>query len=169
MSAAEERVVVGSLEKMANGLKNRRSKVVLSLRERNLTRPIWNDQQTSAVEVLAEIFSSSRRSEMATLLAHFSSVDWLSKHNAMNTENEIRQRLLSLASARQGEATFCPSEVARSLGDDWRGLMPLVREVADELMAEGVIECSQRGRIIPSATQAKGPIRLRLRRVSTAD
>jgi hypothetical protein len=82
---------------------------------------------------------------------------------------ELRERLLSLASARQGEATFCPSEVARSLSDDWRALMPAVREVADQLIAEGVMECTQRGRVIPSAVLAKGPIRLRLRRVSSAD
>jgi hypothetical protein len=82
---------------------------------------------------------------------------------------ELRERLLSLASARQGEATFCPSEVARSLSDDWHALMPAVREVADQLIAEGVMECTQRGRVIPSAVLAKGPIRLRLRRVSSAD
>ena len=87
----------------------------------------------------------------------------------MNTDSEIRHSLLSLASARQGEATFCPSEVARSLSDDWRALMPAVREVADELITEGVMECTQRGRVIPSAVLAKGPIRFRLRRVSSAD
>ena len=86
-------------------------------------------------------------------------MDWL----------ELRERLMSLACARQGEATFCPSEVARSLSDDWRALMPAVREVADQLIAEGVMECTQRGRVVPSAVLAKGPIRLRLRRVSSAD
>ena len=106
---------------------------------------------------------------MATLLAHSSSIDWLSKHRAMHTDNEIRKRLLSLASARQGGATLCPSEVARTLSDDWRALMSTVREVADELITEGVMECTQRGRVIPSAVLAKGPIRLRLRRVSSAD
>ncbi|MFZ4594494.1 MAG: DUF3253 domain-containing protein [Verrucomicrobiaceae bacterium] len=82
---------------------------------------------------------------------------------------ELRERLLSLASARQGEATLCPSEVARSLSDDWRSLMPAVREVADQLIAEGAMECTQLGRVISSAVLAKGPIRLRLRRVSSAD
>ena len=82
---------------------------------------------------------------------------------------EMRTRLLSLAALRCGDATLCPSEVARSLCDDWRTLMPLVREVADELIAEGVIECTQRGHVIPSASQAMGPIRLRLRRVSSTD
>jgi len=82
---------------------------------------------------------------------------------------ELRERLLSLASARQGEVTLCPSELARSLSDDWRAVMPSVREVADQLIAEGVMECTQRGRVIPSAVLAKGPIRLRLRRVSSAD
>ncbi|MEO0665504.1 MAG: DUF3253 domain-containing protein, partial [Pseudomonadota bacterium] len=43
------------------------------------------------------------------------------------TDEEIRAALLSLAAARAPK-TFCPSEVARALADDWRPLMTRVRE-----------------------------------------
>ncbi|MDQ6809741.1 MAG: DUF3253 domain-containing protein [Verrucomicrobiota bacterium] len=58
--------------------------------------------------------------------------------------------------------TFCPSEVAREIQpDDWRGLMGEVREVAQELVDEQKLDCTQAGRGI-SPLAAKGPIRLAL-------
>ncbi|MEO1704347.1 MAG: DUF3253 domain-containing protein, partial [Pseudomonadota bacterium] len=72
------------------------------------------------------------------------------------TDREIRAALLSLATARAPK-TFCPSEVARALADDWRPLMPRVRELA---RAEGLI-ATQRGAPVDAVT-ARGPIRLSL-------
>nr|WP_241963315.1 DUF3253 domain-containing protein [Paracoccus suum] len=65
----------------------------------------------------------------------------------------------------QGRApqTFCPSEVARRLADDWRPLMDAVRYEAGALQDEGMIEASQKG--VPADPRtAVGPIRLRLSR-----
>ena len=72
---------------------------------------------------------------------------------------EIASALLSTAAARAGR-TFCPSEVARELRpEDWRSLMPLIREEAERLVGKGQLHCWQRGdRASPTA--ASGPIRL---------
>lgn len=77
----------------------------------------------------------------------------------MTQDKEIRHALLELAAARGDGATFCPSEVARKLSDDWRPLMPKVREVAAELIDEGQLVCTQRGK--PAhPLQTSGAIRL---------
>ncbi|MEO1798472.1 MAG: DUF3253 domain-containing protein [Pseudomonadota bacterium] len=72
------------------------------------------------------------------------------------TDREIRAALLSLAAARAPK-TFCPSEVARALADDWRPLMPRVRELAKD---EG-LTATQRGAPVDAVT-TRGPIRLSL-------
>ncbi|MBE2287144.1 MAG: DUF3253 domain-containing protein [Prosthecobacter sp.] len=77
----------------------------------------------------------------------------------MNDDKRVREVLMALAGERQEGCTFCPSEAARRLGDDWRPLMPRVREVAAELMAEGRLVCTQRG--VPAhPLTTKGAIRL---------
>ncbi|MCC4909436.1 DUF3253 domain-containing protein [Microbacterium sp. cx-59] len=74
-------------------------------------------------------------------------------------EDEIR-RLLSL---RAAGATICPSDVARSLGDErWRELMDPVREAARRLTEAGEVEITQGGEVVEQAS-AKGPIRIRRR------
>ena len=42
----------------------------------------------------------------------------------------VAEALLERLAGLQSGTTFCPSEVARSLSEDWRPLMPLVRQVA---------------------------------------
>ena len=58
--------------------------------------------------------------------------------------------------------TICPSEAARRLGgdDDFRRLMPLVRDVAGEMAARGELEVTQGGEVV-DLEEARGPIRLR--------
>ena len=56
----------------------------------------------------------------------------------------IRAMLLRFAAEHEGK-TFCPSEVARSLTDDWRPLMPSIREGGAHLVAKGQLRCTQRG------------------------
>jgi hypothetical protein len=69
----------------------------------------------------------------------------------------VRAVLLRFA-AERARKTFCPSEVARALADDWRPLMPRIREVAAWLIADRKLRCTQRGRPCdPLAT--RGPIR----------
>ncbi|MEX3599660.1 DUF3253 domain-containing protein [Kocuria carniphila] len=56
--------------------------------------------------------------------------------------------------------TICPSETARAIGgDDWRDLMPLVRDVAAELVDQGQVIVQQKGEAVDIAA-ARGPIRL---------
>jgi hypothetical protein len=72
--------------------------------------------------------------------------------------DEIARALLRFAEAR-GDATFCPSEVARALLADWRPLMPAVRLEAERLVETGQLTCTQQG-ITVSPVRARGPIRL---------
>ena len=72
-----------------------------------------------------------------------------------------RDAILALAAERGPDATFCPSEAARRMADDWRPLMPEVRRAADALAAEGRLRITQGGETVGAET-ARGPIRLRL-------
>jgi hypothetical protein len=71
---------------------------------------------------------------------------------------EIAAVLTRLAEARGTGRSFCPSEAARALRDDWRPLMPEVRRVAGEI---GLL-ATQKGRPVDPVA-AKGAIRLALR------
>ena len=68
--------------------------------------------------------------------------------------DDIRAVLLALAAERTGR-TFCPSEAARTLADDWRPLMADIRRVAATLP----LVATQKGQPVDPLT-AKGPIRL---------
>ncbi|MBN2759210.1 MAG: DUF3253 domain-containing protein [Rhodobacteraceae bacterium] len=74
---------------------------------------------------------------------------------------EIRQAILALAVERGAGKSFCPSEVARRLAEDWRPLMPLTRSVAAELQEAGLVQATRQGRPVHPET-ADGPIRLAL-------
>lgn len=81
---------------------------------------------------------------------------------ALPDRTALRQEIMRQVTARGLEKTICPSEVARAMsGDDWRSLMPLVREVGAELLAEGLIDVTQKGAAVHPLT-AKGPIRFRI-------
>ena len=73
---------------------------------------------------------------------------------------DARSLILSLLAQRAAGATICPSEVARAMDDDWRPLMPVVREAAAGLVASGDIEVTQGGEVV-ELERARGPIRLR--------
>jgi hypothetical protein len=73
------------------------------------------------------------------------------------SDNAIADVLLDLAHQRGVGKTFCPSEAARRLSDDWRPLMPEVRRVAAMLD----LQATQKGVPVDPVT-AKGPIRLGL-------
>ncbi len=71
--------------------------------------------------------------------------------------------ILDLLGQRDPGKTICPSEAARQVGGEgYRELMPEVRAAAARLVEEGVLEVTQRGRVVDLDT-ARGPIRLRLR------
>jgi hypothetical protein len=73
--------------------------------------------------------------------------------------DRIAGEILARTAARGADRTFCPSEVARALADDWRPLMPDVRAVAAELADQGRVVVTQKGRPVDPRT-ARGPVRL---------
>jgi len=73
------------------------------------------------------------------------------------TDETIAEALMVLAQARGRGASFCPSEAARAVAEDWRTLMPEVRRVAAHLP----LQATQKG-VPVDLIRAKGPIRLRL-------
>lgn len=82
----------------------------------------------------------------------------------MPSQYDIASEILRFAGLR-GRSSFCPSEVARSLAsagseEEWRALMPSVREEAAGLSRRGWLVATQRGAPV-SPTEARGPIRLR--------
>ena len=77
-------------------------------------------------------------------------------------DSAIRNAILDLLAQRSAGASICPSEAARRVfPDDWRPLMPRIREVAIAMQQEGILEICQRGEVIDPAS-ARGPVRLRL-------
>ena len=77
------------------------------------------------------------------------------------TDSAIVDSILDFTS-RRAPRTVCPSEVARALSpNDWRPLMPRIREVAARLAEDGEIVATQRG-VVVDAVDAHGPIRLSL-------
>ncbi|HAG63132.1 MAG TPA: DUF3253 domain-containing protein [Kocuria sp.] len=79
------------------------------------------------------------------------------------SEDGLRAReaatIRALLRHRAGK-TICPSDVARTLGgDDWRDLMPQIRDVAGDMAGVGEITVTQKGETVDPCT-ARGPIRL---------
>ena len=74
----------------------------------------------------------------------------------------VGRGILELLRARSAGATICPSEAARAVAPEgWRELMEPARRAARRLVADGVVEITQSGRVVNPST-AKGPIRIRL-------
>jgi hypothetical protein len=73
-------------------------------------------------------------------------------------DDRIAEVPMDLAHRRGRGATFCPSEVARALSEDWRALMPEVRRVAVGLP----LRATQQGRDV-DLRAVRGPVRLGLR------
>lgn len=69
--------------------------------------------------------------------------------------------ILGLLAQRDAGKTICPSDAAKTLGDDWRERMDEVRETAFGLVDRGALEVTQGGEVVDGRS-AKGPIRLRL-------
>ena len=75
---------------------------------------------------------------------------------------EAERAILDLLAQRDPGKTICPSDAARAIGGDdgFRPLMPVVRDAARALVAEGRIEVTQRGEPV-ELDGARGAIRLR--------
>ncbi|MBG6118507.1 MULTISPECIES: DUF3253 domain-containing protein [unclassified Sphingobium] len=66
---------------------------------------------------------------------------------------------LALLAGRAPGATVCPSEVARAIAgpDGWRDEMPTVHAAVDELMGEGLVRLSWKGKAL---AERAGPYRI---------
>lgn len=72
---------------------------------------------------------------------------------------QLEDLILGLLAER--ETSWCPSEVARRAEPNgWRALMPEVRTAAAHLAARGLAAITQRGRVLPSDVEPRGPIRI---------
>jgi hypothetical protein len=70
--------------------------------------------------------------------------------------------ILAIAAERGEAKSFCPSEVARALAEDWRPLLTHVRAAARRLAEAGRIDILRHGKPIEPAA-IRGVIRLRLK------
>ncbi len=83
------------------------------------------------------------------------------RHGVDDTDRRLERTILELLDTRAAAATICPSDAARAVGgDDWRDLMEPARRAARRLVAAGVVQITQRGRVVDPST-ARGPIRVR--------
>ena len=80
---------------------------------------------------------------------------------ATATDDELEQAILHLLEDRSRDASICPSEAARHVAaEDWRALMEPARMAARRLVARGLVEITQGGRVV-DPSRAKGAIRIR--------
>ena len=77
-------------------------------------------------------------------------------HDDLTAQDEALEAALRerLARVRVG-ATVCPSEIARSVSDDWRPLMEPTRAAARRLVANGEAEVVQRGQVVDPAQRPR--------------
>jgi Protein of unknown function (DUF3253) len=78
-------------------------------------------------------------------------------------DGSLEAAILDLLRERKVGKTICPSEAARKVAPaTWQRLLEPTRRAAHRLIAAGKIVATQHGRPV-DISQARGPIRLRLR------
>jgi hypothetical protein len=83
------------------------------------------------------------------------------KSKVGDADRALEAAIVSLLEQRSSGASICPSEAARVVGgDDWRELMEPARRAARRLVAQRMVEITQKGRVVDPSF-AKGPIRIR--------
>lgn len=82
------------------------------------------------------------------------------------SHEDVRDEIFRLLHSLKKGESICPSDAARQFGSKWRQYMPMVREVAANMVRDGQIEITQRGEIVDvderEVETIRGPIRLRL-------
>jgi hypothetical protein len=82
-------------------------------------------------------------------------------HGVNATDLRLEATIATLLAARAKDATICPSDAARAVGDEgWRELMEPARRAARRMVARGELQITQGGVVVDPST-AKSPIRLR--------
>ncbi|WP_194763327.1 DUF3253 domain-containing protein [Microbacterium sp. UFMG61] len=78
-------------------------------------------------------------------------------------DRELEDAIVALLVSRTAKDTIGPADAARAVGgEDWRELRESARRAARRLVAAGVVEIVQDGRVVDPST-AKGDIRIRRR------
>lgn len=86
---------------------------------------------------------------------------WWDPPTAAGQQRRIEATTRALLRARRASSSICPSDVARAVGGrSWRSMVPIVREVASELVGNGTIIVTQGDQPV-DLTTARGPVRLR--------
>ena len=83
-----------------------------------------------------------------------------------DVEKKIEAAILSLATQRGTQKTFCPSEIPRLILKlpNWRDYMDLTRKIAFRMAASGIVDITQKG-VVRTASEYEsltGPMRIRL-------
>jgi Protein of unknown function (DUF3253) len=76
----------------------------------------------------------------------------------------IERATLELLGKRLSTQSICPSEIARLLAqppEDWRDLMPDIRQVASQLALQDRVRITRGKTILEPRDMENGPIRLR--------
>ena len=90
----------------------------------------------------------------------------MGEEQRMISGGNARKTTLTLLAERDAHGTICPSEVARALdcsegappvADQWRKAMPAVHKAVDQLVSEGVVQLSWKGKLLPTRN---GPYRI---------
>lgn len=85
------------------------------------------------------------------------------KRGLTDEDRALEQAIIALLDDRARGATICPSEAARRVdAARMKALMEPVRRAARRLEAKGMLDITQKGRVVDPST-ARGPIRLRRR------
>ena len=82
------------------------------------------------------------------------------------SDQAIEATVLRLVEERGPDKSICPSEAARALAADWRGLLAPVRRAAVRLAAAGRIQVLRKGQPVDPES-VRGVIRLRVSRVGS--
>jgi hypothetical protein len=78
------------------------------------------------------------------------------------TDRALEGAILELLAQRGRGKTICPSEAARRVAPEgWRPLMEPARRAARRLWSRGEVEITQKGRVLPDPSRARGAIRIR--------
>lgn len=78
------------------------------------------------------------------------------------SQDILRAEILRQVEERGADKSICPSEVARSYGENWQRLMTPVRDAAKTLSRDGLIDILRKGKPVDPG-EIKGVIRLRIR------